>query len=135
MATINAPTLANTQYSGVAPLAVAHGQAELSSVAVDDKIRLVKLYAGTKIYRVDTVFDDMGTSSTLDVGFEYANGEAGGSATAFATGIDTDPAGTSSHVFAPVTLAYDAYIIATVKGATSTGTLDVMTTFEFSGAK
>lgn len=135
MATINAPTLLNTQYSGVAPLAVAHGQVELAAAAVDDKVRLVKLYAGTKIYRVDTAFDDLGTSTTLDIGFEYVNGESGGSATAFATGIDTDPAGTSSHVFFPVTLAYDAYIIATIKGAASTGTLDVMTTFEFKGMK
>lgn len=135
MATLNAPTLLDTQYSGTGPLAVAHGQVELSSAAVDDKVRLVKLYAGTKIFRVDTVFDDLGTSTTLDIGFEYVNGESGGSATAFATGIDTDPGATSTHLFAPVTLAYDAYIIATIKGATSTGTLDVMTTFEFKGTK
>lgn len=133
MATINAPTLANTQYSGDCPLAVAHGAVTLASAAVDDKVRLVKLYAGTKIYRVDTAFADMGTSTTLDVGFEYVNGEAGGDADGFAAAIDTDPAGTSSHVFAPVTLAYDAYIIATVKGATSTGALDVMVTYEFKG--
>lgn len=133
MATINAPTLLNTQYSGDCPLAVAHGAATLASAATSDKVRLVKLYAGTKIFRVDTVFADMGTGTTLDVGFEYVNGEAGGSATAFATAIDTDPAGTSSHVFSPVTLAYDAYIIATVGGAASTGALDVMVTFEFKG--
>lgn len=133
MATINAPTLLDTQYSGDCPLAVAHGKVTLASAQVDDKIRLVKLYAGTKIFRVDTVFADMGTSTTLDIGFEYVNGEAGSDADAFAAAIDTDPAGTSSHVFAPVTLAYDAYIIATVKGAASTGALDVMTTFEFKG--
>jgi len=133
MATINAPTLLDTQYSGDCPLAVAHGQATLAAAQVNDKVRLVKLYAGTKIYRVDTVFADMGTDTTLDIGFEYVNGEAGGSATAFATAIDTDPAGTSSHVFAPVTLAYDAYIIATVKGGASTGALNVMATFEFKG--
>jgi hypothetical protein len=133
MATINAPSLLDTQYSGDCPLAVAHGYATLAAAATTDKIRLVKLYAGSKIYRVDTVFADMGTGTTLDVGFEYVNGEAGGSATAFATAIDTDPAGTSSHLFAPVTLAYDAYIIATVGGAASTGALNVMTTFEFKG--
>lgn len=136
MATINAPTLLDTQYSGTGPLAVAHGQVELSSAAVDDKVRLVKLYAGTKIFSIDAIFDDLGTSTTLDIGFEYANGEAGGSATAFATGIDTGTAaGTSSKVFAPVTLAYDAYVIATIKGGTSTGTLDVVATFEFKGTK
>jgi hypothetical protein len=134
MATFNAPTLLDTQYSGTGPLAVAHGQAELAA-ADGDKIRLVKLYAGSKIYRVDVVFDDLGTSGTLDIGFEYVNGEAGGSATAFAEAIDVDPAGTSQHVFAPVTLAYDAYIIATVDDAAAAGTLDVMTYFEFKGTK
>lgn len=133
MATINAPSLLDTQYSGDCPLAVAHGYATLAAAATSDKIRLVKLYAGSKIYRVDTVFADMGSSTTLDIGFEYVNGEAGGSATAFATAIDTDPAGTSSHLFAPVTLAYDAYIIATIGGGASTGALNVMTTFEFKG--
>ncbi len=133
MATINAPSLLDTQYSGDCPLAVAHGYATLAAAQVNDKVRLVKLYAGTKIYRVDTVFADMGTDTTLDIGFEYVDGQSGGSATAFAAAIDTDPAGTSSHVFAPVTLAYDAYITATVKGGASTGALNVMTTFEFKG--
>jgi len=136
MATINAPTLQDTQYSGDCPLAVAHGKVTLAAAQVDDKVRLVKLYAGTKIYRIDAIFADMGTSTTLDIGFEYVNGESGGSATAFASAIDTGTAaGTSSKVFSPVTLAYDAYIIATVKGAASTGALDVVTTYEFKGAK
>lgn len=136
MATINAPTLLDTQYSGTGPLAVAHGQVTLAAAAINDKVRMVKLYAGTKIFSVDAIFADMGTSTTLDLGFEYVNGEAGGSATAFATAIDTGTAaGTSSKVFAPVTLAYDAYIIATVKGGASTGALDVVTTFEFKGTK
>ena len=136
MATINAPTLQDTQYSGAGPLSVAHGQVTLASAAINDKVRLVKLYAGTKIYRLDAVFADMGTSTTLDLGFEYVNGESGGSATAFATAIDTGTAaGTTTKVFTPVTLAYDAYIIGTVKGGVSTGALDVVTTFEFKGTK
>lgn len=132
MTTFNAPSLQDTQYSGDCPLAVAHGYATLAAAA-GDKVRLVKLFAGTKVYSVDTVFGDLGTAGTLDIGFEYANGEAGGSATAFADGIDVDPAGTSSHVFKPVTLAYDAYIIATVADAAAAGALDVMVTYEFKG--
>ena len=132
MATFNAPSLQDTVYSGDCPLAVAHGYATLAA-ADGDKVRLLKLFAGTKIYRVDAVFGDLGTDGTLDLGFEYVNGESGGSATAFAEAIDVDPAGNGSYVFVPVTLAYDAYIIATVDDAAAAGALDVMVTYEFKG--
>lgn len=135
MATINAPTLLDVQYSGDCPLANAHGQVELSSAQIGDKVRLVKLYAGTKVYDMHVVFDDLGgAGAVLDIGFEYVNGESGGSANAFFNDIDVaTAAGSARGAFAPVTLAYDAYIIATVAGAAQTGTLDVVTTFEFKG--
>lgn len=135
MATINAPTLLDVQYSGDCPAAFAHGQVELASAQIGDKVRLVKLYAGTKIYDMRTVFDDLGgTGAVLDIGFEYVNGESGGSANAFFNDIDVaTAAGSARGAFAPVTLAYDAYIIATIAGAAQTGTLDVMVDFEFKG--
>jgi hypothetical protein len=133
MATINAPTLQDIQYSGDCPAAFAHGKVTLAAAQVADKVRLVKLYAGTKVYSLDYVYGDLGTSTTLDLGFEYVNGEAGGSATAFATALDTDPGAAGTALFVPVTLAYDAYIIATVGGAASTGALDVVAHFEFKG--
>lgn len=135
MATINAPTLQDTQYSGTCPLANAHGQVELASAQVGDKVRLVKLYAGTKVHDMRVVFDDLGgTGAVLDVGFEYVNGESGGSANAFFNDIDVaTAAGAVRGAFAPVTLAYDAYIIATIGGAAQTGTLDVVTQYEFKG--
>ena len=135
MATINAPTLLDVQYSGDCPAAFAHGQVELASAQIGDKVRLVKLYAGTKIYDMRAVFDDLGgTGAVLDIGFEYVNGESGGSANAFLNDIDVaTAAGSARGAFAPVTLAYDAYIIATIAGAAQTGTLDVMVDFEFKG--
>ena len=135
MATINAPTLLDVQYSGDCPAAFAHGQVELASAQIGDKVRLVKLYAGTKIYDMRAVFDDLGgVGAVLDIGFEYVNGESGGSANAFFNDIDVaTAAGSARGAFAPVTLAYDAYIIATIAGAAQTGTLDVMVDFEFKG--
>lgn len=134
MATINAPSLLDTVYSGDCPLAAAHGYITLAAAASGDKVRLNKVYAGTKVYDVKMVFDDLGTGTTVSVGFEYANGEAGGSATAFlpATDVATE-AGSARSDAAPVTLAYDAYIIATIGGAAATGKLDVATTYEFKG--
>jgi len=134
MATINAPSLLDTVYSGDCPLANAHGYITLAAAASGDKIRLNKVYAGTKVYDVKMVFGDLGTGTTMAVGFEYANGEAGGSATAFLPATDVaTAAGVANSGVAPVTLAYDAYIIATVGGAAATGQLDVVTTFEFKG--
>lgn len=135
MATINAPTLQNVQYSGDCPLAVAHGQVELASAQIGDKVRLVKLYAGSKVYDMHVIFDDLGgTGAILDVGFEYVNGESGGTANAFFNDIDVaTAAGDARGKFFPVTLDYDAYITATIAGAAQTGTLEVMTTYEFKG--
>ena len=134
MATINAPSLLDTVYSGDCPLAAAHGYITLAAAASGDKVRLNKVYAGTKVYDVKMVFGDLGTGTTMSVGFEYVNGEAGGSATAFLPATDVaTAAGSARSAAAPVTLAYDAYIIATVGGASATGQLDVVTTYEFKG--
>lgn len=135
MATINAPTLQDVQYSGDCPAAYAHGQVKLSSAQIGDNVRLVKLYVGTKIYDMQAVFDKLGdVGAVLDIGFEYVNGEAGSTANAFFNDIDVaTAAGSVRGAFAPVTLAYDAYITATVAGAAQTGTLDVIVSFEFKG--
>lgn len=134
MATINAPSLLDTQYSGDCPLANAHGYITLASAQVGDKVRLNKLYAGTKIYDTHMVFADLGTGTTVSIGYEYANGEAGGSATALLAATDVaTAAGDARGKHAPVTLAYDAYIIATIGGGAATGQLDTALTYEFKG--
>jgi hypothetical protein len=136
MATINAPSLQDIVYSGDCPLANAHGYVTLAAAAIADKVRLNKVYAGTKIYDVKMVFDDLGTGTTVAVGFEYVNGESGGSTTAFLPATDVaTAAGSARSAAAPVTLAYDAYIIATIAGGTATGKLDVVSTYEFKGTK
>lgn len=134
MATINAPSLLDTQYSGDCPMAVAHGYATLAAAAVADKVRLVKLYAGTKIHDIRMTNAALGASTTVSLGYEYVNGESGGSAAALLAATSTASAATTRQgATAPVTLAYDAYITATIGGAAATGALDVQTTFEFKG--
>lgn len=134
MATLNAPSLLDTQYSGDCPLANAHGYMTLAAAQVGDKVRLNKLYQGTKIYDVKMVNAALGASTTVSLGFEYVNGEAGGSATAFLPATNTAAAAaTREGAIAPITLAYDAYIIATIGGAAATGQLDSVVTYEFKG--
>jgi hypothetical protein len=135
MATINAPSLQDTVYSGDCPLANAHGYVTLASAQIGDKVRLNKVYAGTKIYDVKFVNAALGASTTVSIGYEYVNGEAGGSATALMAAAATSSAGTSrqSGNIPPVTMDYDAYIIATIAGGAATGKLDVVTSYEFKG--
>lgn len=133
MATINAPTLQDTQYSGEAPVAFAHGKAVLAAAAVADKVRLFKLFAGSKIHDLRMVNAALGASTTVSVGFEYADGQAGGGAAALLAATSTAAAASTRMAVAPVELAYDAYVTATIGGAAATGQLDVDVTFEFKG--
>jgi len=133
MSVINAPTLQATVYSGDCPLAVAHGTATLAAAQVGDKVRLNKVYAGTKVYGAKLINAALGANVVVDLGFEYANGESGGVANAFLNDADGATAGAKESAAAPVTLAYDAYIVATIAGAAATGKIDTVLTFEFKG--
>jgi len=136
MATINAPSLNDIVYSGDCPLANAHGYITLASAQIGDKVRLNKVYAGTKIYDVKMVNAALGASSTVSIGWEYVDGTSGGGAAALIPATSTSSAaGTRETTVAPVTLAGDAYITATIGGAAATGQLDVVTTYEFKSTK
>ncbi len=133
MSVINAPTLQDTVYSGDCPLAVAHGSATLAAAQVGDKVRLNKLFAGTKVYGAKLINAALGAGVLVDLGFEYANGEAGGVANAFLNDVDGSAAGRNESAAAPLTLAYDAYVVATIAGAAATGKIDSVLTYEFKG--
>jgi len=133
MATLNAPTLQDVQYSGDCPAAHAHGSYTLAAAQIADKIRLVKLFARTKIYGAKMINAALGSSTTIGLGYEYVNAEAGGSATALIPQTATNAIAMTTSIVAPVTLAYDAYIYATVAGAAATGQLDAVITFEHRG--
>jgi len=134
MATINAPSLLDTVYSGACPLANAHGYVTLAAAAAGDKVRLNKVYAGTKIFDVKMVNAALGASTTVSVGFEYINGESGGGTASLLAATSTvAAAATRQGAIAQVVLEYDAYIIATIAGGAATGKLDVITTYEFKG--
>lgn len=131
MATINAPSLPNVQYSGQYPSAHAHGYINLAAAAIADKVRLVKLFAGTKIYSARQIIGgSLGASTTVSLGFEYVDGQAGGSATALIPATATTAAGSTSSVVAPITLLFDAYITATIGGAAASGQYDAVLTYD-----
>lgn len=133
MATINAPSLQDVVYSGECPLANAHGYITLASVPIADKVRLNRVYAGTKIFDVKLVNAALGASTTVSLGFEYVNAEAGGGAAVLLAATATSSAGATRNPAAPITMEFDAFITATIGGGVATGKLDVVTTYEFKG--
>ena len=133
MATIAGSTQNEIAYSGDCPLAPVHGYHTLASAQVNDKVRLAKVFAGTKVYDMKLINAALGASVTIDLGFEYVNGEAGGNATQWLTAQPCTNAGMNQSASVPVTLNYDAYIIATVKGAAASGRIDAVGKFEFKG--
>lgn len=133
MATINAPTLKDVQPSGDRGAMHAHGVVTLAAAQIADKVRLVKLFAGSKVYATTMINAPLGASTTVGVGFEYVNGEAGGSAVSFIPQTATSSAAKTESVVNPVILEYDAYVTATIAGGAATGELNVMVLFEHRG--
>lgn len=131
MPTFNALTLQDTQYSGDCPAAFAHGIFTFANTPIADDVRLVRLYAGTKIHDLRMTHAALGASTTISLGFRYVNGEAGGGAAALLAAHNTASAGGARMVLAPVELLFDAFIIATVGGAAATGRIDVVVNYEF----
>lgn len=134
MTTFVAPTVARIQTSGeYGNLAVAHGTYTAAAAAINDNVYLVRLYAGTKIYNARLINAPLGASTTVDLGYKHVDGQAGDSPTAFLTAQATNAAGANQSNAVPVTLAYDAFIVATFKGAAATGQIDAIVQYEFVG--
>lgn len=133
MATINAPSLGNTEYSGEAPAAHAHGYNTFAGEAAGTVVRLNKLFAGTKVYDAKMINAALGAATTVKLGFEYVNGESGGDDDYFVAATATDTAKRTDSAAKPITLAHDAYIIATTAGGAATGALDTVLDFEHRG--
>lgn len=136
MATINAKTLQDTQYSGPAPAAHAHGKHTLAAAQIADKVRLVKLYAGTKVYAGSLIAAALGAGTTVSLGFEAVDGSAlagGVGANSLLNAQATNAAGKFNSANAPFVLDKDAYLIATIGGAAATGQIDAVISYEHRG--
>lgn len=133
MAIVQAPTLLKQSYSGEAPLAVAHGSAVLANNVAGDKVRLSKVFAGTKVYAAKLITGALGAGVTVDFGYEYCNNDAPAVTNAFGTAFNAAAAGKEEYQGAPIVLPYDAYIVAIIDGGTANGEIDSVVTYEFQG--
>lgn len=133
MATINAPTLWDVQYSGDDGAVHAHGAIQLAAAQIGDKVRLVKLFAGTKVFGAKLINGALGAGSTISLGYENVDGTAGGGAAAFIPATSTAAIARTEMLLAPILLLADTYITATVGGAPVSGQLDAVILFEHRG--
>ena len=134
MATIIAPTLAVAQYSGdEGNASVAFGFHTLAAAAINDTVIVLRLYAGTKIYRARLVTAALGAGVTLDVGTKNEDGSAGGSLTSLFAAQAASTAGAFESASAPVIVAKDSLVVVTVKGGAATGKFDLVVEYEFRG--
>lgn len=132
MGTLNAPTLQDVQYSGVCPLAPAHGKMTLAAAQVGDKVRLNLLYAGCKVHLARLINDALGASTTVSLGYEFADG-SGGDPNAFFNAQATNAAGSNLSAAKPVWIGKDAYVVATIGGAAASGDIHSQLFYEFKG--
>lgn len=133
MATINAPSLQDVQYSGDCPVAISHGYITLANQPANDVIRLNRLYAGTKIFDSHIVNAALGAGVTLTLGFQYVDGQAGGADDALIPATASANAGRINATKAPIVLQYDAFIVAKIAGGPATGKIDTVVQYEFEG--
>ena len=133
MATLNAGSVNKTQSSGDKGAVNAHGFYSFSAAQVGDKVRLLRLYPGTKIYDTKMIVAALGAGTTVSIGYEFADGTAGGSAAALIPATSTANAGKTTSTIAPLVVGQEFYVTATVGGAAATGRIDVVIDYEFEG--
>lgn len=133
MATTNAVSMNDTQYSGDMGAAHAHGAHTLSAAQPGDKVRMFSLFAGTKIFDWRVVNAALGAGTTISLGWEMSDGTAGGSATALLPATSTAAAACTRAAAVPILLTADAIITVTVGGAVATGQFDAILVIEHRG--
>lgn len=111
-----------------------------ANLATTDKVRPVKIPAGTRVDRVVIKNPDLdsGANLAVNIGFSYQDGSSGPSATALASAATTWQAAatTTYELFPPVTLEKDAYLeVVPTVGGVGTGTVYGKVEGENLGAK
>ncbi|MEJ7745362.1 MAG: hypothetical protein WKF61_01115 [Luteimonas sp.] len=135
-----APSNLETQFSGqYGNAAVATGAYSPNAAAVNDTVKLITLYAGTKITGVRLCNGANGATTTVDLGLQNCDGTAGPSLTQFFALQATSAAASSVSASRPVMLLKDAFVVATFKGATTSvagagNYIEAIVDYEFRGA-
>ena len=111
---------------------IEHSSFTAAATPVADVIRFIELPAGAQVLNVKAVFDAMGASSTLSLGYEYVNPDDGSaSAAGFKAATSTVSAGTFSSDAHPLPVfTAPVYITATVGGGAITGKVSLFVTYE-----
>lgn len=111
-----------------------------ANLATTDKVRLVKIPAGTKVDRVVIKNPDLdsGANLAVNIGFSYADGSTFAHSTDLASAATTWQAAatTTYELFPPVVVEQDAYLeVVPTVGGVGTGTVYAKVEGENLGAK
>jgi hypothetical protein len=141
MAYINPPALNDIPMGGTFSNHSSHHSTFTPAAATTagDKVRLVKLQAGTKLLDATAFVEDAVINLTLSLGYEYVDSSLSGSndAAYFFSAKDVAAGGKfrADVNKPPVELVADAYLVATLGAAVfaTTNKLDVITEYDFTG--
>jgi hypothetical protein len=97
------------------------------------KRRLVKLFAGTKLFGAKIINAALGAGSTVSLGYELVDGTAGGAAAALIAATSTAAAARTESNSALLLVLAVFYITATIGGGPASGQLDAVILFEHRG--
>jgi len=107
----------------------------LAAAAIGDKVYFAIIPYGAVIHSVTLRNAALGASTQLSLGWEYKDGTAGGSATAFLTAGATATAGSREYTGLPVETDKDVVAYATVSGGAATGEVAVIIEYEYIGTE
>lgn len=106
-----------------------------AAAPIASKIYLGKIPAGAYITDLRMVTPNLGSSSTVALGWEYVDGAAGGGAAVLLAATSTSSASNTRMALAPHKVERDIWVYATVAGGAITGLLTVFIDWVFDGAK
>lgn len=133
MATKQAATFRNTVINGTyGNLCKTEGKATFAADAADTEIHILKLEAGTKLYGLKAHYDNLGSGTSIKVGYAYLDASHGAPVdNAFCSG-ETTSAGVLEFNGKPITLDHPAILTVTNTG-TATGDVVVIPEYEYRG--
>lgn len=142
MAYINAPALNDIPMGGTFSNKSAHHSRFVPAAATvaGDKVRLMRMQAGTKLLDAVAFVEDAVATLTLSLGYEYVDTSLSASddAAYFFSAKDVAAGGKfrADVNKAPIELVADAYLVATlgVVAFATTNKLDTIVDYDFTGA-
>ncbi len=129
-------TLRNTIYNGThGNLSKAVGVADFAGDDADTTYAVLRVEPGTDVYGVKVYHDNLGSGTSIDVGYVYPGAEGTDVADAFVSGGASTSEASKSWEGKPMRFEYPVYLTVTVRGGTASGGVTVIPEYTYLGTK